>query len=49
MLRAAESRKIGLQTCDLGTVDELAVRQDTSYRVIDTFTQATALFGNVDE
>ena len=49
MPRAAESGELGLERTDFGTLDELAMRQNTRHRVIDRAAKPAALGRDIDE
>jgi hypothetical protein len=44
---AAECGQIGFQASDLGTVDELAMRQHPRNRIVDTFAETATLFDDI--
>jgi hypothetical protein len=49
MPRTAKSGELGLENMDLGALNELAMRQHASHRIVDGPTEAAALCRHVDE
>jgi hypothetical protein len=49
MLCAAKRRKLGLKLRHFRTVDELAMREHPSDRIIDRFAEPPALRADIDE